>query len=320
VLTADDVPVNEYGLIMPDQEVLCGREGGIVRSVIDQVLVIIAESEAQAVAALDLIDIAYEDLPGVYSIAAAMAPDAPLVHPERGDSNVLLSYKIRRGDIEEGFAGADVIVERTYTTHPQEHAYLQPEAGVGWIRPDGKIEVIVGGQWMHEDREQIAHALGLPETEIVVKYPAIGGAFGGREDLSVQIVLALAAWKLQRPVKVQWTRQESIRGHHKRHAMVAHAKWGATRDGRLVAARIDVTTDAGAYAYTSTKVLGNLTLACLGPYEIPHVRVDARTVYTNNIPAGLAGLRHAPKSRSPSARARVMNAAGPNSSVKEMPW
>ncbi len=286
VLTADDVPVNEYGLIMPDQEVLCGRAGGLVRSVIDQVLVIIAESEHQAVAALDRIDIAYEDLPGVYSIAEALAPDAPLVHAERGDSNVLLSYKIRQGDVEAGFAEADVIVEHTYSTHPQEHAYLQPEAGVGWVRPDGKIEVIVGGQWMHEDREQIAHALGLPENRIVVKYPAIGGAFGGREDLSVQIVLALAAWKLQRPVKVQWTRQESIRGHHKRHATVAHARWGATRDGKLVAAQIDVTTDAGAYAYTSTKVLGNLTLACLGPYEIPHVWVDSRTVYTNNIPGG----------------------------------
>ncbi len=286
VLAAGDVPVNEYGLIMPDQEVLCGRVGGLVRSVIDQVALVIAESEAQAEAALRKIDIRYEDLPGVYSIEEALAPGAPLVHPERGESNVLLHYKIRHGDIEEGFARADVIVEHTYTTPPQEHAYLQPEAGVGLVRPDGKIEVIVAGQWMHEDRQQIAHALGLPEDQIVVHYPAIGGAFGGREDMSVQIVLALAAWKLQRPVKVQWTRRESIRGHHKRHAMRAHARWGASKDGRLLAAQIDVTTDAGAYAYTSTKVLGNLTLACLGPYEIQHVQVDSRTVYTNNIPGG----------------------------------
>lgn len=286
VLTADDVPLNEYGLILPDQEVLCGRVGGVVRSVIDQVLLVVAETEAQAAAALDLIDIGYEDLPGVYSIDEALAANAPLVHPERGESNVLTSYKIRHGDVEVGFAQADVIVEHSYTTHPQEHAYLQPEAGVGWVRPDGKIEVIVGGQWMHEDRGQIAHALNLPPERIVVRYPAIGGAFGGREDISVQIVLALAAWKLQRPVKVQWTRTESIRGHHKRHASVASAKWAATQDGRLVAAQIDVSTDAGAYAYTSPKVLGNLTLATLGPYDIPNARVDSRTVYTNNVPGG----------------------------------
>ncbi len=286
VLAADDVPVNEYGLIMPDQEVLVGRVGGLVRSIIDQVALVIAESEEQAEAALDLIEIEYEPLPGVYSIEEALAPEAPLVHPEKGDSNVLLSYRIRLGDVEKAFAEADVIVERTYRTHPQEHAYLQPEAGLGFVRPDGKIEVIVGGQWMHEDREQIAHALALPEDQIVVRYPPIGGAFGGREDMSVQIVLALAAQKTGRPVKIQWSRGESIRGHHKRHAMIARAKWAAAKDGRLLAAEIDVSTDAGAYAYTSTKVLGNLTLACLGPYEIPNVKVDSRTVYTNNIAAG----------------------------------
>ena len=286
VLAAEDVPVNEYGLIMPDQEVLCGREGGLVRSIIDQVALVIAETEEQAQAALELIDIAYEPLPGVYALEEALAPDAPIVHPEKGDTNVLHQYHIRLGDAEAALEQADVVVEHTYHTHPQEHAYLQPEAGLGFVRPDGKIEVIVGGQWMHEDRQQIAHALNVPEDQIVVRYPAIGGAFGGREDMSVQIVLALAAQKTGRPVKVQWTRTESIRGHHKRHEMVAHAKWGATRDGKLVAAVVDVSIDAGAYAYTSTKVLGNLTLACLGPYEIPHVKVDSRAVYTHNIAAG----------------------------------
>ncbi len=286
VLAADDVPVNEYGLNIPDQPVLCGKVGGVVRCLLDQVALVIAETEAQAEAALHAIDIAYEELPGVYSIAEALAPNAPLVHPERGDSNVLLAYKIRRGDIEAGFAQADVIVEHTYTSGPQEHAYLQPEAGVAHVLPDGRIEVITAGQWVHKDRQQIAHALNLPPEQIVVRYVGVGGAFGGREDMSVQIILALAAWRLQRPVKIVWSRQESIRGHHKRHAMVAHARWGATKDGRLVAAQVDVTTDAGAYAYTSTKVLGNLTLACLGPYVIPHVWVDARTVYTNNLAAG----------------------------------
>jgi CO/xanthine dehydrogenase Mo-binding subunit len=124
-----------------------------------------------------------------------------------------------------------------------------------------------------------------------VIYPAIGGAFGGREDMSVQIVLALAVWRLEqrgirRPVRIVWSRQESILGHHKRHAFTIRAKWGATRQGRLLAAEVELIQDGGAYAYTSTKVLGNATLLCTGPYDIPNVKVDAYSVYTNNIPGG----------------------------------
>ena len=104
---------------------------------------------------------------------------------------------------------------------------------MAWVRPDDKIEVICGGQWMHEEREQVAHALGLPHDQVVVQFPAIGGAFGGREDISVQIVLALAAWKTGRPVKVVWTREESIVGHHKRHPFTIRTRWGATRGARL---------------------------------------------------------------------------------------
>ena len=286
VFGAADVPINEYGLNIRDQEVLCGRVGGVVRSTMDNVAVVVAETEAQARAAANLIEVAYEPLPGVFSIEEALATGAPMLHPERGDSNILKSYRIRYGDIEDGFAQADIIIEHTYRTHPQEHAYLQPEAGTGLCAGDGKIEVIVAGQWLHEDQEQVAHALGLPLDRIVVRYVGIGGAFGGREDMSVQIVLALAACRLGRPIKTQWTRGESIRGHHKRHAMQARARLGATKDGKLAAAHIEAYTDAGAYAYTSTKVLGNFTLACLGPYEIPNVWVDASAVYTNNLPAG----------------------------------
>ncbi len=286
VLGADDVPVNEYGLNKLDQEVLVGRVGGVVRCILDQVALVVAETEPQAEAALKLIAVEYEDLDSVYSIEEALAPGAPRVHPEHGDSNVLLSYRIRHGDVESAFKQAAVIVEHDYYTHPQEHAYLQPEAGLGHLLPDGRIEVIVAGQWLHEDRKQIAHALNLPVDQIVVRYVAVGGAFGGREDMSVQIILALAVRKLGRPVKIQWSRGESIRGHHKRHAMVAHARLGATAEGKILAVQIDVSTDAGAYAYTSTKVLGNLTLASLGPYVIPNVWIDSRTVYTNNIAAG----------------------------------
>lgn len=300
VFTAADVPVNEYGLIVPDQPVLCGPgstpQAQTVRWEGDQVAVVVAETPAQAEAAARLVEIEFEELPVITDPLAALGPDAPPLHPHRfssfpygerdSSSNLLLSYRLRRGDVAAGFAQADVIVEDTYRTHAQEHAYLQPEAGLAHLLPDGRIEVLVAGQWMHEEQEQIAHALGLPPEKILVRYPAIGGAFGGREDLSIQIPLALAAWKTGRPVKAVWSREESIVGHHKRHPFVIRAKWGATAAGEIVAAQMDVTSDAGAYAYTSTKVLGNAALMCLGPYEIPNVHVDARTVYTNNCPGG----------------------------------
>ena len=300
VLTAADVPVNEYGLIMPDQPVLCGLgstpQAEVVRWEADHIALVVAETKAQAEAAAQLIEVDYEPLPIVTSTEQALSDDAPILHPypfssfpygERDrSSNVLHTLRIENGDVARAFSEADVIIESVYRTHAQEHGYLQPEAGLAHIRDDGRIEVICGGQWMHEERAQIAHALGVDEESIVVRYPAIGGAFGGREDISIQIVLALAAWKTGRPVKTVWSREESILGHHKRHPFTIRAKWAASSDGKIVAADMDMVSDAGAYAYTSTKVLGNAVLASLGPYEIPNVRVRGRTVYTNNCPSG----------------------------------
>jgi CO/xanthine dehydrogenase Mo-binding subunit len=289
VFTAKDVPCNEYGLVMPDQPVLCGpgsAKAGAedVRFVGDNVALVVAETEQAAAEGRDLIQVDYEDLPVVTDPRESMKPGALRLFPDR--ENEVVHYRIRKGDVERAWAECDAIVEGDYHTPMQEHAYLQPEAGVSHIDEAGRLTVIVGGQWTHEDQEQIAHALQLPLDRIRVIYPAIGGAFGGREDMSVQIVLALATWKLQRPVKIIWSREESIIGHHKRHQFFIRAKWGARKDGRLVAAECQVISDAGAYAYTSTKVLGNATLLCTGPYEIPNIKVDAHTVYTNNIPAG----------------------------------
>ncbi|HMK07786.1 MAG TPA: xanthine dehydrogenase family protein molybdopterin-binding subunit [Anaerolineales bacterium] len=295
VFTARDVPVNEYGLIMPDQPVLCGPGSAKpfadrVRFVGDQLALVVAEDEAAAARALGEIVVEFEDLPGVTDLESALAAGASLLHPER-DSNIFCHYRIRRGDAQAALAAADVVVQREYRTPVQEHAFLQPEAGVSYLDEQGRVTVEVAGQWTHEDQEQIAHALGLPLEQVRVIYPAIGGAFGGREDMSVQIVLALAVWRLsqrgiQRPVRIVWSREESIVGHHKRHAYTIRSKWGATREGRLVAADVEILQDGGAYAYTSTKVLGNSTLLCTGPYRIPHVTVDAYSVYTNNIPGG----------------------------------
>ncbi len=300
VLTAKDVPINEYGLAMFDQPVLCGHgstaQAAHVRWEADHVAVVVAETQAQAEAAAKLVKLDYTALPIVTDPLLAMQPGAPLLHPLEFNgfpygvrdlnSNILHAYRIKTGDLDAGFAAADVVVEATYQTHAQEHAFLQPEAGVAQVLPDGRIEVTCAGQWMHEERGLIAHALGLPEEQIIVRHATVGGAFGGREDISIQIVLALAAWKTGRPVKTVWSREESIVGHHKRHPYHIWAKWGATREGKIVAAQMDATGDAGAYAYTSTKVLGNAIMSCLGPYEIPNVLVDARTVYTNNCPRG----------------------------------
>ncbi len=186
--------------------------------------------------------------------------------------------------MEAAFARADVIVEGEYRTPYQEHAYLQPEAGLAYVDEEGRLTVECGGQWTHTDQEAIAHALGLPKEQVRVIYPAIGGAFGGREDMSVQIVLALAALKLNRPVKIIWSRQESIIGHGKRHPMTLKTKWAASKDGKLLAAETTVIADAGAYMYTSNKVLGNCTITATGPYFIPNVREDVLGVYTNNVP------------------------------------
>ncbi len=299
VYTAKDVPVNEYGLQWQDQPVLCGPNSSltlsrsakkekpgtdIVRFVGDQVAAVVAKTEAQAAAAVKLIQVEYEDLLIVSDPIEGMKPDAPRVHEHIGDSNICVHYKIRKGAVNDGFAKADVIVESEYRTPVQEHAYLQPEAGLAYIDEAGRITIQCGGQWMHEDQEQIAHSLNMPNDSIRVIYPAIGGAFGGREDMSVQIVLALATWKLQRPVKIVWSRQESMIGHGKRHAVVLRAKWGATKDGKLIAIENEIIGDAGAYMYTSNKVLGNSAITSTGPYFIPNVKTDVYGVYTNNVP------------------------------------
>nr|MBN1228546.1 molybdopterin-dependent oxidoreductase [Anaerolineae bacterium] len=290
IFTAKDVPNNEYGLILPDQPVLCGPgsskpDADIVRTTMDQVALVVAETEAIAEQACGLIRVDYEDLPAVFDPFEAMADGAPQLHPD-SPNNIIKHYRIRHGDMDAGWAAADVVVDGTYTTSWQEHAYLQPEAGLAYIDEQGRVTVEVAGQWTHEDHEQVCHALNLPPDKVRVIYPAIGGAFGGREDMSVQIVLALAAMKLQCPVKIVWSREESIKGHHKRHPYTIKTKWGATRKGKLTAAEIELVSDSGAYAYTSTKVLGNATLMCIGPYQIPNVQVDGYTVYTNNLPSG----------------------------------
>lgn len=295
VLTAKDVPVNEYGLGINDQPVLCGpgseKDGAdVVRFEGDHVALVIAESENIAQNALALIKVEYEDLPIVKTLGDALKADAVILHPGR-NSNIFHHNVVRLGKLEGAFDACDVIVEGEYQTPVQEHAYLQPESGVAFLDEQERITIVVAGQWTHKDQAQTAHALGLPNEKIRVIYPAIGGAFGGREDMSVQIILGLAVMRLQeegidRPVKIVWSREESMFGHCKRHAYTMKAKWGATKAGKILAAECEIWANGGAYCYTSPKVLGNATLLATGPYEIPNVATDAYAVYTNDIPGG----------------------------------
>ena len=282
VLTASDVPYNAYGLIDADQAALCGD---VVRFEGDKVALVAAESKEVAIAAAELVRVEYEDLPAITDPRAAMAPGAPLIHEHRG-SNVLLHMPIRKGDAEHALAQADVVLSGEFSTSWQEHAYLQPEAGIAYIDNQGHVVIETAGQWMHEDRRQIAAMLQLPEEEVIVRYAAIGGAFGGREDLSIQHLLALAAWKLQRPVALVWSREESIIAHHKRHPMTIRCRWGAKKDGHITAVEAEVIADGGAYASTSVEVTKVATLFSSGCYNVPNISVDGYAVYTNNVPCG----------------------------------
>jgi CO/xanthine dehydrogenase Mo-binding subunit len=282
VLTAADVPHNAYGLVEADQPALCGD---VVRFVGDKVALVVAESREAAAAGAALVRVDYEDLPVVDGPRAALAAGAPLVHESRG-TNLVSRCPVRKGDAAAALAKADVVLEGEFSTGWQDHAYLQPEAGVAYLDDAGRVVVETAGQWLHEDRRQIAEVLGLPEDRVVVRYAAIGGAFGGREDLSVQHLLALAALKFGRPVALQWSREESMIGHHKRHPVQLHCRWGAMRDGRIVAVQAEVLADGGAYASTSGEVLKCLALFASGCYEVPNIDVDALAVYTNNVPSG----------------------------------
>jgi CO/xanthine dehydrogenase Mo-binding subunit len=281
ILTAEDVPVNEYGIMTFDQPVLV-PVGGETRWTGDRIAVVVAETEAAASLARDLVDVEYEVLQPITDPAAArQAPD--LVHADR-DSNVIQHLFVRRGDVKAAFAQADLVVEATYHTQCVEHAYLQPEACLGYIDEEGRIALVVATQWPHDDIRQLAHLLDVDQRQVRIIVPAVGGAFGGREDMSLQPLVALVVQLLRRPAKMVWTREESIRGHGKRHPFSIRLKTGCTSDGGLLAIEAECLSDAGAYESTSVVVLSDALSFISGPYHYPSCRVDGYTVYTNNAP------------------------------------
>ena len=287
VLTAEDVPHNEsvknvvgqtteVGLLEAKHQVLVRER---VRYWGEPVALVAAETPKIAMAALKLIEAEYEDLPAVFDPLEALKPSAPKIH---GNNNVIASWKLRKGDVAKGFAEADVIVENTYRTPRQEHAHIEPESGVAWVDDTGVVTVRYAAQVIEHYRD-IATVLGLPESRVRVIGTLIGGGFGGKEDVTVEVFLALLAWKTGRPVKLTYTREEMGYGRHKRPPYVMRYKTGARKDGTLVALEAEVVSDAGAYVYLSPWVLIYSTVHSTGPYLIPNVKVDARSVLTNNI-------------------------------------
>jgi xanthine dehydrogenase molybdenum-binding subunit len=284
VLTAADLPGRkDCGVHEIDWPVLCYDK---VRYVGDAIALVVAEAEGIAAQALELIEVEYEPLPVVAGPKEAARPDAPAVHEHHPAGNFLAHFHLENGDVAAGFAQADVVVEREYATQTVEHAFIEPEAGLAVPEASGRITVYCGGQIPFSDRNQIAATLDLPEEKIRVVNCLIGGGFGGKEDVSVQIHVALAAWATKRPVKMVFSRAESLLVHPKRHATIIKMKTGAKTDGTLVAHEVEIYGDGGAYASLSNHVMLRATTHAAGPYEVSNAKVDTYAMYTNNVPSG----------------------------------
>ena len=288
VLTHEDVPgKNIHGLVFADWPVLCADK---VRYMGDAVAIVAADDADTAARALQLIEVDYEPLAVVADPEFAHSPEAPLVHETWETGNLLKHIKVRHGDIEQGFAEADVIVEREYRTPTIEHAFMEPECSIGvpagYDAEHPKLTIYVGSQIPYDDRRQTAIALGLPEDQIRVRGTLIGGGFGGKEDIAGQIHAAMLAQVTGHPVKMLYTRQESLLFHPKRHATIIRIKTGAKRDGTLTAVQATLYGDAGAYASLSDKVMTRATTHATGPYVVPHAKIDCYAMYTNNPPSG----------------------------------
>ena len=286
VMTAKDVPHNETVTRFGQTHKVGGFEGLYrvlaekkIRFRGEAVALVAATSLAIAEKALGLIEVEYEPLEGVFDPVEAMKPGAYRVGED--ESNVICSYKVRKGNIAEGFDLADVIVENTYRVPMVDHAYLEPESGVAWLDDDGVITIRAATQVIEHFRG-IADVLGLPHNKVRVIAPMVGGGFGGKEDITVETYLALLVWKTGKPVSLTYTREESIIAHSKRHPYVMKYKTGATKDGKLVAMEAELISDAGGYVFLSPWVLLYSTVKATGPYDITHVKVDSHAVLTNN--------------------------------------
>lgn len=282
VLTWNDIPgVNGFGIVVQDQPVLCKDK---VRYVGDAVALVAAETREIAEKARELVKVEYEVLPTVTDVFVAMRDDAPKVHK---DGNIHLHTVIDKGDIKKGVAEADLIVENEYRTGRQEHAYLETESGVAYFDEEtGLLTVWCGGQYAFRDQAQIARVLTLDPRKVRVIANPLGGGFGGKDEITTQIHLALLAYYTKRPVKIVISREESIIFSWKRHPMILKYRTGVKKDGTLVANEVYIYADTGAYASLGGPVVNLAVEHSCGPYRVPNTHIEGFCIYTNN---GVAG-------------------------------
>ncbi len=283
VLTADDIPgERNHGLVIYDWPVMV-RVGERVRYVGDALAIVAAETQEIAEQASALIEAEFDLQPVITNPVQARQEGVPQIH-EKG--NLLKHIKVRKGDMDKGFAEADVILEHTFHTPTTDHAFLEPECSIGVPLPDGRMEIYCGSQIPYQDRTQVARVMGWLEERVRIKGQLMGGGFGGKEDVMGQIHVAMLANVTQRPVKLLFDRHESLLVHPKRHATQIRVRIGAQKNGRLVACETELYGDTGAYASLGEKVMTRATTHSAGPYDIEHVRADCYAMYTNNPPAG----------------------------------
>jgi len=283
VLTAEDIPgEHNHGLVIYDWPAIVGV-GERVRYVGDTIALVAAETPEIAEQAAGQIEAEFDLQPVITNPVQARQEGQPQLHP---NGNLLKHIKVRKGDMDKGFAEADVILEHTFHTPITDHAFMEPECSVAAPKPDGRMEIYVGSQIPYQDRTQVARVMGWDESRVRIVGQLMGGGFGGKEDVMGQIHSALLANVTQRPVKLLFDRHESLLVHPKRHATQICVKIGAKKNGRLVAAETELYGDTGAYASLGEHVMTRATTHSAGPYDIPHVRADCYAMYTNNPPAG----------------------------------
>ena len=281
VLTHEDVPgVNAYGLEHRDQPVLAADR---VRYQGEAVALVAADHPETARRALALVEVDYDELPAVTDAHAAVFGETELLHPDHPDGNVVRHVRIRRGSAS---ATAPVVVTGDYEVGMQDQAFLGPESGLAVPAADGGVDLYVATQWLHVDRGQVAYALGLDEELVRITLAGVGGAFGAREDLSMQVHASMLALRTRRPVKMVYSREESFFGHVHRHPARMRYEHGADESGRLVYVKASIVLDGGAYASSSPAVVANAATLGAGPYVVPNVSIDCYGAYTNNPPCG----------------------------------
>jgi len=283
VITCDDIPGKDgFGVFIHDQPVMAR---GKVRHVGEAVAAVAAEDADIAKQALRLIKVEYQELPAVFDPQEAQREGAPILHDYAPD-NLVKHIPIRKGDVEQGFADADLVIERSFETQAVEHAYLEPEAGIAYLDADDVLTIYAPDQNITHHRHMLSEILDRPINKIRLIMSPVGGGFGGKEDMIYQGMLALMTLKTRRPVRLVFTREESIIASAKRHPARISYKMGLTRDGRILASKFKAVCDGGAYGMSTEGVMRKMAILGAGPYAIPNLQVDTYGIYTNNTPSG----------------------------------